>query len=84
MGWWASELTADARATYRHARHDFRPAKPIRLAVEAERLLARQRGTSAVLEHLGLLSPDALAVLAGMRLATEFATAVEAARKGSP
>lgn len=84
QGWWVAELTPEARDAYRHHRRDFRPHKPVRVAVFAERELAHQRGTSLREDQLGIVAPSTLAALGGRRITDDFAAAIAATGKGAP
>lgn len=81
-GWWAAELTPDARAIYRPERDDFRPHKDVRAAVATEAQLAIQRGSSLRSDQLSLVPPATLQAVAGRPLATDFAAALAATLKG--
>jgi hypothetical protein len=81
-GWWAAELTPEARAQYRPSRKDFRPHIAVRTAVEREAEVAVQRGTSLRLDQIALVHPTTLESIASIRLATDFAAAIAAHTKG--
>ena len=84
-GFWIAELSADARARYKGG-HDFGhgpEAIALRLAVERERDAARERGTSALAEHLGFLDKEHLKFMAErFPLSKEFKKKVEGALNG--
>jgi len=63
LGFWVSELSAVARVRYRPRFRDYGVGKEsiaLRAACLAERDAARERGTSCLEEHIGLLSHDHL------------------------
>jgi hypothetical protein len=66
VGFWKCELSAEARAMYRPRFHDWghsEEAFALHDAAEAERELARERGTSCLPEHVGLLESEHLLFL---------------------
>lgn len=83
-GFWTAELSPLARELYRVRHHDrghTAEARQIAEQVEVEREAARVRGTSALHEHLPMLSDDHLTFLSSLSLHEEFAKHVENARK---
>ena len=82
--WWVSELSPEARLLWRHSHQDHGyglPAKTLTQAREDERHEARQRGTSALPEHLALLPRVALEHLSTARLRAGLKRQVKAEMK---
>ena len=82
LGFWVSELSHEAREMYRHQLHDWgHGAAPnaLRAKVLEERNEARNRGTSALPEHLGMLPKDHLKRLQRLVLHKDFAKLVKGA-----
>lgn len=81
-GWFACELAPPARASFRAEQRDWGHAggRELKVLRDVELADAHARGTSALPEHLSLLSGAQLAVLAKRgRLSAEFRALVEAA-----
>ena len=83
VGWWSAELTKEARATYRIERRDFRPAKPMRLLVEAEARLAKARGSSLREDQLKLVTTKTVQRVAGGHISENLGAAIAAHLKGT-
>lgn len=82
-GWWASELSQEARAAYSRANDDFERHAGIRDAVLAEAALAHQRGTSLRPDQIDKVHEQTLTAILEFRLATDFAEAINThLRKG--
>lgn len=84
-GFWAVELTAEARSRYRAPFHDWGLDgawnEKFRANREWERQQARIRGTSTIEEHFALLSSREMDALAKRRLSPEFAQKLALARR---
>ncbi len=83
-GFWAAELSHEARARYRPLFHDWGhgpEAVTLRASVLAEREVARRRGTSALPDHLPLMNVKELQHLQRRPLDPEFKQQVVAAHK---
>ena len=79
-GWWQAEL--DAQALHDPVTGDFgRATNDVLEASLKERATARARGTCARPDTLPLLSPEALASLPNLQLATGFRNQVQAEQK---
>jgi hypothetical protein len=76
--WWAAQLTAAARASFRPDTHDFSdPA--VAVAVAAEAAEAAQRGTSLRLDQVDQITPTVAAALrSGFRLTSDIDAALAA------
>lgn len=84
-GFWAAELTVQARSLYRQRFHDFglgRPGLAVRAAVVAEHGGAMDRGTSLRPDQLPLAHKDHLSGLRDVSEDFAAAVAVELARRG--